>query len=126
MRPPVRINIATNPYVRPRSRPNRYDNRDFNNFTPLFGNLVPHPPASEVRYYQKFSQAPPNKMKPPAVLDYRANEKDVQTNKKPPVGCYPEWQKDSQPFKKVKWFVFSVGVTTMLVFAAIPPALHQK
>jgi hypothetical protein len=65
-------------------------------------------------------------MKPPAVLDYRANEKDVQTNKKPPVGRYPEWQKDSQPFKKVKWFVFSVGVTTMFVFAAIPPALHQK
>jgi len=100
MRPPVRRNIATNPYVRPRSRRNRYDNRDFNNFTPPLGNFAPHPPASEVRYYQKFSQAPPNKIKPPAVLDYRANENDVQTNKKPPLGRYPEWQKDSQPFKK--------------------------
>jgi len=80
MRPPVRRNIATNPYIRPRSRPNRNDNRNFNDFTPPSGNFTPHQPASEARYYQKLSQALPNKMKPP-VLDYRTNGKDAQTNK---------------------------------------------
>jgi len=124
MRPPVRRNIATNPYVRPRSRLNRNDNRDFNNFTPPSGNFTPHPPASEDRYYQKFSQAPPNKMKSPTVLDYRMNEKDVQTNNKPPVGCYPEWQKDSPPCKKGQMVCFSVVVCSF--YAAIPPMLHQK
>ncbi len=99
MRPPVRRKIATNSFVRPRSRPHRNDNRNFNNFTPPSGNFTPHSPASEARYYQKFSQALPNKMKPPAALDYRTNEKNAQTSKKPPVGRYPEWQRDSQPFK---------------------------
>jgi hypothetical protein len=126
MRLPVRRNIATNPYIRPRPRLNQNDNRDFNNFTPPSGYFTPHPPASEAHYYQKFSEALPNKMKPPAVLDNRTNEKDVQTNKTQPVGRYPEWQRDSPPFKKVKWFVFSAVVTTMFVFAAIPSTPHQR
>jgi hypothetical protein len=90
IRPPVRRNIATNPYVRPRPRPSRNDDRDFNNLTPPSENFIPHPPASEARYYQKFSQAQPNKIKPPAVLDYRTNEKDMETNKTLPLGRYPE------------------------------------
>lgn len=93
IRPPVRRNIATNPYVRPRTRPSRNDDRDFNNLTPPSENFIPHPPASEARYYQKFSQAQPNKIKPPAVLDYRTNEKDKETNKTIPLGRYPEKQR---------------------------------
>jgi len=101
LRPPVRRNIATNPYVKPRSRPHRNDNRNFNDFTPPSGNFTPHPPASEPRYYQKFSQALPNKMEPPAVLDYRTGEKETQTHKKkkPPLSRYPEWQREAPPFK---------------------------
>jgi hypothetical protein len=63
-------------------------------------------------------------MKSPTVLDYRMNEKDVQTNNKPPVGCYPEWQKDSPPCKKGQMVCFSVVVCSF--YAAIPPMLHQK
>jgi hypothetical protein len=42
----------------------------------------------------------PNKMEPPAVLDYRTGEKETQTHKKkkPPVSRYPEWQREAPPF----------------------------
>jgi hypothetical protein len=92
----------------------------------MIEDVRPSTSMQERKAYQKFSQAPPNKMKPPAVLDYRANKKDVQTNKNPPVGRYPEWQKDSQPFKKGQIVSFFVVVTTMFVFATISPTLHQK